>query len=107
MTHPAGTEPKHEFRKELGLRNLVMSQILNIVGLFWVGTAARLGPSHVIFWLLGIVLFYLPSAAVVIYLTRVHTVEGGLYEWARRGFNDCVGFIVAWNLWLNLVAILS
>ncbi len=96
-----------EFRKELGLRNLVMSQILSIVGLYWVGAAAGLGPSHVVFWLMGIVLFYLPSAAVVIYLNRVHTLEGGLYEWARLGFNQFAGFLVAWNLWLNCIAILS
>ena len=63
---------RREFRRELGMRNLVISQILNVVGLYWVGTAARLGPSHVAFWLLGITLFYLPSAAVVIYLTRVN-----------------------------------
>jgi glutamate:GABA antiporter len=98
---------QREFRQELGLRNLVTSQILNIVGLYWVGTAARLGPSHVAFWLLGIVLFYLPSAAVVIYLNRVHPVEGGLYEWARLGYNQFFGFLVAWNMWLNMVAILS
>jgi hypothetical protein len=42
----------------------VMCQILNIVGLFWVGTAARLGPSHVTFWMLGIVLFYRLSAGI-------------------------------------------
>lgn len=108
MTLDADVEKtQHEFRKELGLRNLVMCQILNIVGLFWVGVAAGLGPSHVVFWLIGIVLFYLPSAAVVIYLNRVHTMEGGLYEWARLGFNEFAGFLVAWNLWLNTVAILS
>src|SRR6266568_2636499 len=98
---------QREFRKELGLRNLVMCQILNIVGLYWVGVAAKLGPSHVAFWLLGIALFYLPSAAVVIYLNRIHTLEGGLYEWARLGFNEFAGFLVGWNLWLNAVAILS
>jgi len=84
-----------------------MCQILNVVGLYWVGAAAKLGPSHVAFWLLGITLFYLPSAAVVIYLNRAHTLEGGLYEWARLGFNEFAGFLVAWNLWLNAVAILS
>ncbi len=98
---------QREFRKELGLRNLVMCQILNIVGLYWVGTAAKLGPSHVAFWLLGIVLFYLPSAVVVIYLNRAHTLEGGLYEWTRLGFNEFTGFLVGWNMWLNCVAILS
>ena len=98
---------QREFRKELGLRNLVMCQILNIVGLYWVGVAAKLGPSHVAFWLLGIALFYLPSAAVVIYLNRAHTLEGGLYEWTRLGFNEFTGFLVAWNMWLNVVGILS
>lgn len=96
-----------EFRKELGIRNLVMCQILNIVGLYWVGAAAKLGPSHIAFWLLGIALFYLPSAAVVIYLNRANTLEGGLYEWTRLGFNEFAGFLVGWNLWLNAVGILS
>lgn len=98
---------QQELRKELGLRNLVLSQILNIVGLYWIGVAAKLGPANISFWLMGIFLFYLPSAAVVIYLNRVHTLEGGLYEWSRLGFNEFVGFLVAWNMWLNAVLILS
>ncbi len=98
---------QHELRKELGLRNLVLSQILNIVGLYWIGVAAKLGPANISFWLMGIFLFYLPSAATVIYLNRVHTLEGGLYEWSRLGFNEFFGFLVAWNMWLNAVVILS
>jgi amino acid transporter len=91
------------FRKELGLRDLVLTQVLFIVGLGWVGTAARLGPSHVVFWLLAIALFYLPSAAVVIHLTRLIPLEGGLYQWAKLGFNELTGFLVAWNLWLYVI----
>jgi amino acid transporter len=73
------------FKKELGLRDLVLTQVLFIVGLGWVGTAARLGPSHVVFWLLAIVFFYLPSAAVVIHLNRLMPLEGGLYQaWLQR-----------------------
>ncbi|HUP05123.1 MAG TPA: APC family permease [Bryobacteraceae bacterium] len=107
MAQPDTETKQREFRKELGLRNLVMCQILNIVGVYWVGLAATLGPPHVAFWLLGITLFYLPSAAVVIYLNRTHTLEGGLYEWARLGFNQFIGFLVGWNMWLNIVSILS
>jgi amino acid transporter len=94
-------------RQELGLRNLFFCQFLNIVGLFWVGVAAKLGPAHVMFWIAAALLFYVPSAAVVIYLNRAHPVEGGLYEWARLGFNEFTGFLVGWNMWLNCVAILS
>ncbi|MEO5904148.1 MAG: APC family permease [Gemmatimonadaceae bacterium] len=92
-----------ELRKELGLRDLVLTQILFIVGLAWVGVAGKLGPSHVVFWFLAIVLFYLPSAAVVIYLNRLMPLEGGLYQWAKLGFNEGVGFMLAWNLWLYVV----
>ena len=91
------------FKKELGLTDLALTQILFIIGLPWVGVAGKLGPSHVIFWLLAIMLFYLPSAAVVIYLNRLMPLEGGLYQWAKLGFNSFMGFMVAWNLWLFVI----
>ncbi len=90
-------------RKELGVRDLVLTQILFIVGLTWIGVAGKLGSSHVIFWLLALLLFYLPSAAVVIYLNRLMPLEGGLYQWAKLGFNETVGFMLAWNLWLYVI----
>jgi len=37
---------------------------------------------------------------VVIYLNRQMPLEGGVYQWAKLGFNDLVGFMVAFNLWL-------
>ncbi|HTG13691.1 MAG TPA: APC family permease [Blastocatellia bacterium] len=91
------------FKKELGLTDLALTQILFIIGLPWVGVAGKLGPSHVIFWVLAIALFYLPSAAVVIYLNRLMPLEGGLYQWAKLGFNSLMGFMVAWNLWLFVI----
>ena len=50
-----------KLQKELRLRDLVAIQILGIVGLAWVGTAAQLGSSHVMFWLGAVLLFYVPS----------------------------------------------
>ncbi len=88
------------FKKELGLTDLALTQILFIVGLTWVGVAAKQGPSHIILWLIAMLLFYIPSAVVVIYLNRIMPLEGGLYQWAKLGFNDLIGFLVAWNLWL-------
>ena len=88
------------FKKELGLTDLVLTQILFIVGLPWVGVAAKQGDSHVILWVAAALLFYIPSALVVIYLNRLMPLEGGLYQWAKLGFNDLLGFMVAWNLWL-------
>src|SRR5438477_2002521 len=91
------------FKKELGLRDLALTQILFIIGLSWVGAAGKLGPAHVVFWLLAIAFFYFPSAAVVIYLNKLMPLEGGLYQWAKFGFNEAAGFMVAWNLWLYVI----
>ena len=86
--------------RELGLPDLVLTQILFIVGLPWVGVAAKQGPAHVVFWLIAMALFYVPSAVVVMHLNRLMPLEGGLYQWAKLGFNELTGFLVAWNLWL-------
>ena len=91
---------RQELRRELGLTDLALTQVLFIVGLPWVGVAAKLGTAHVVFWLAAIALFYIPSAVVVIYLSRIMPLEGGLYQWAKAGFSELVGFLVAWNLWL-------
>src|SRR5436190_7428454 len=93
-------EQSASFKRELGLPDLVFTQILFIVGLPWVGVAAKLGPAHVVFWLLAMAFFYVPSAVVVIYLNGLLPLEGGLYQWAKVGFNELTGFLVAWNLWL-------
>ena len=95
------------FKKELGLRDLVLTQIVFVVGTSWVGTAAKLGPSQTAYWLLAILLFYLPIAAVIIYLNRIMPLEGGLYQWAKLGFNEFAGFIVAWNLWLLGISVMA
>src|SRR3977135_1351443 len=88
------------FKKELGLFDLVLTQIVFVVGTIWVGWAAKLGDSQMVFWLLSIVTFYLPLAAVVIFLNRMMPLEGGVYQWAKLAFNDFVAFMVAWNLWV-------
>ena len=94
-------------KKELGVRDLALTQILFIVGLTWIGVAGKLGSSHVVFWLLALLLFYLPSALVVMYLNRLMPLEGGLYQWAKLGFNQTVGFMLAWNLWLYVIVFTS
>src|SRR5947199_9314353 len=94
-------------KKPLGLRDLALTQILVVVGSSWVGAAAKLGQAHLFFWLLAILLFYIPQAAVVIYLNRRMPLEGRIYQGAKLGFNEFAGFIVAWNLWLLSVTVIA
>jgi amino acid transporter len=87
-------------RRELGIADLALAQILIIIVPEFFGTAVKAGNTHVVLWLVAIVLFFIPHAYVVAHLNRLMPLEGGLYEWARLAFSDRVGFLTAWNLWL-------
>src|SRR5438552_18508966 len=87
------------FHKELGLTDLVLTQIVFVVGTIRVGTAAKLGPTQLFFWLLAILTFYLPLVAVVIHLNRLMPLEGGLQQIVTQLDNDFVCYLVPWALW--------
>ena len=100
-------ERSAQFKKELGLVDLVLQQIVYVVGLVWVGAAAKLGHSHMVFWLAAMLFFYLPQAAVVIHLSRAMPLEGGLYQWTKLGFGEAAAFMMAWNLWMYAVVLIG
>src|SRR6202451_2936555 len=89
---------QHGLRRELKLRDLVLMQLILIVSLTWTGFAAKQGSSQIVLWLMAIVLFYLPLAAVVMKLSRSMPVEGGAYQWGRAGLSPFAGYMSGWCL---------
>jgi amino acid transporter len=94
-------------KRELRLRDLVLAQIILIVGSTWIGTAAKLGGAAPLCWLLASVFFFVPLVVVVVFSSRWQPLEGGLYQWARLGGGEMVGFLVGWNLWVYAIVIMS
>jgi len=90
-----------QLKKELRLQDLIGIQILGIVAYTWIGTAGKLGSSHLMFWLPAVLLFYIPSGVVVGHLAKEMPLEGGMYQWARLRFGRMAGFLVAMNLWFT------
>jgi amino acid transporter len=88
---------KHGLKRELKLWDLVPMQIIVIVGLGWTGFAAKQGPTQMVLWLLAILLFYVPLAAVVMKLSRRLPIEGGVYQWVKAGFSPFAGYMAGWN----------
>jgi glutamate:GABA antiporter len=96
---PGLPDSGHQLKRQLRLRDLVLAQVLTVVGSAWVGIAAGVGHAQFVVWLLAFAFFYAPMAVAVYYLNRAMPLEGGLYEWARRAFGDTIGFMTAWNIW--------
>jgi amino acid transporter len=104
-TPPTQETGQTSLHRQLRLRDLVLTQVLCVVGSSWVGIAAGLGRAQALTWIAAMILFYLPMAVSVIYLNREMPLEGGLYVWARTAFGDLGGFMTAWNLWFYGIAV--
>jgi amino acid transporter len=94
-------------KRELRLRDLVQMQILLVVGVTWIGIAAKQGGVHLVFWIAAILTLFLPSAAVVTYCAQIWPHEGGVYQWTTNVFGPFAGFLNAWNFGFWTIATVS
>ena len=55
-------------KRVLKLRDLVLFNLVAIIGLRWLATAAKAGPSSIVLWLLAALLFFVPQGLSVVEL---------------------------------------
>lgn len=88
----------------MGLWDLVLFNLTAIVGLRWLATAARTGPSSLTVWVIAAIVFFIPQGIAVLYLSSRYPEEGGIYRWTRHALGDFHGFFCGWCYWVtNLV----
>ena len=87
--------------RTLGVMDLVFLNIAAILGIRWLSTAAQMGPSSLVLWLLAVVIFFIPSGLTVMELSSRDSGEGGIYLWTKAAFGEAHGFIVGWTYWVN------
>jgi amino acid transporter len=80
-------------RRALGLRDLVLFNIVAVCSIRWLAVAAHTGAGSVTLWASAVVLFFVPSALVVAGLSRRYPEEGGLYVWTKEAFGPWHGFL--------------
>jgi amino acid transporter len=95
------SDPRPQFIKALGLWDVVMMNIVAVVGLRWIARSARLGAPSVTLWILAACAFFVPLAITVSRLAERYPEQGGIYVWARRAFGPVNGFICGWCVWVN------
>lgn len=92
-----------ENKKILKLRDIVLMNVVAIIGLRWLPLAAKYGSSSIILWILASLLFFIPQGLVAAELSTGWPYEGGLYIWAKEAFGDKYGFLTSWSYWLTNV----
>ena len=84
----------------MGFWDVLLFNIAAVLGPRWIATAAHNGTSSISLWILAALLFFLPTALIIIELSTRYPAEGGLYVWSKEAFGDFHGFVAGWAYWI-------
>jgi glutamate:GABA antiporter len=90
-------------KRALGLRDLVLFNLVAVIGLRWLSTAAKAGPGSIALWVLAGLFFFVPQGLVVTELASRFPQEGGIYQWTKRALGEKHGYVCGWCYWINNV----
>ncbi len=96
----ADTAGESTLPRALGLRDLALFNIAAVLGLRWLATAGKTGPSALTLWVLAAVFFFVPQGLVVIELSSRFPQEGGVYQWTKRALGEKHGYLCGWCYWI-------
>lgn len=91
---------KSQLRRAMGFWDVLLFNIAAVLGPRWIAAAAHNGTSSISLWVLAAVLFFLPTALIIIELSTRYPAEGGLYVWSKEAFGDFHGFVAGWAYWI-------
>jgi amino acid transporter len=96
-------DAKHQLRRVMGFWDVLLFCIASVLGPRWIAAAARNGQSSISLWILAAVLFFVPTAFIVVELSTRFPEEGGLYVWTKVAFGEFHGFVAGWTYWIYTV----
>jgi amino acid transporter len=98
---PATARAHVELPRVLGLRDLVLFNIVAVVNLNLVPAFAAGGFPALTLLLLALLCFLLPQGVAVSAFVRKYPHEGGIYVWTKSSFGEFHGFLCGWCYWLT------
>ena len=90
-------------RRVLTVRDLVLFNLVAIIGLRHLATSGKAGASALVLWALAAALFFVPQGLTVAELSRRFPDEGGMYSWTKRALGDGHAFVCGWAYWISNV----
>ena len=99
----ATPEQSPHLARHLTVRDLVLFNLVAVLGISWTATAAKAGAGSLTLWVLAALLFFVPQGLAVIQLASEFPEEGGVYAWTKIILGDAHGFVCGWCYWINNV----
>ena len=100
MSELSSENSKPKLPRVMGFWDVLLFNIVTVLGPRWIAAAAHNGTSSISLWFLAAFLFFVPTALVIAELSTRFPQEGGLYAWAKDAFGEFHGFVAGWTYWI-------
>lgn len=88
--------------KKIDQKTIIFMMLVSCLGIRWIPAAGAIGPSAIFFWVLGIVLFFIPLSIMIMEMSlNYYDEDGGIYLWVKNALGHKHGFLTAWFYWTN------
>lgn len=90
------------FRKVLHGLDMALFTVCAILVVDQLAASAAIGVQSIFWWVLTLVLFFIPYGLITAELGSAYPQEGGIYAWVRRAFGPRWAGRTAWLWWVNV-----
>jgi glutamate:GABA antiporter len=103
MTAQTSAKPSNKgFTKALKKLDMTLFTVCAILVIDTLAASASIGSSSIAWWIITLILFFIPYGLITAELGSTYPEEGGLYIWIRRAFGEKWAARSTWFYWINV-----
>ncbi|MBN2047566.1 MAG: APC family permease [Anaerolineaceae bacterium] len=90
------------FKRVMRSLDMTLFTVCAILVIDTLAASAAIGPSTISWWLITLVLFFIPYGLITAELGTTYPEQGGLYIWVKRAFGERWASRTTWLYWINV-----
>ncbi|MBN1260820.1 MAG: APC family permease [Anaerolineae bacterium] len=89
-------------KKAMRSLDMTLFTVCAILVIDTLAPSAAIGPPSISWWIITLVLFFIPYGLITAELGTTYPEEGGLYIWVRNAFGEKWAARTTWLYWINV-----
>jgi glutamate:GABA antiporter len=102
VSNPAVADKGIGFKKVLRSLDMTLFTVCAILVMDTLTASAKIGPSSISWWLITLLLFFIPYGLITAELGTTYPDQGGLYVWVKKAFGERWAARTTWLYWINV-----
>lgn len=94
--------PQKSFKKVMHGLDMTLFTVCAVLVVDTLTASAAIGPSSISWWIITLVLFFVPYGMITAELGTTYPQEGGLYVWIKNAFGERWAARSTWLYWVNV-----